>query len=527
MRHLKIKAKIWLIIAICGVGYVAILVLQQWAASQTASHMAVASGTLFPAALSIQEAEAGFQKVKKRYNDAVILQDKKSLDGAQQDGQAVFSALQAVSATAALPADVRRSVADAVTTFTDIQARARPIYTAMIDSPENISDKTQAAIAALAAQNKDLETSLANIRETVSRDFRGELDAVTLWSQRQRNFGLAVLLLAVLLAGSSAFFVVERQIVGPLLDLASRLKDIAQGEGDLTRRVNIASHDEIGEVAKWFNVFMDKLQNVISNVGTNTVGVTSSSDQLSSLSHTLSVNAEETSLQANQASTAAEEVSRSLRTVATGTGEMSSSIREIAKNAGEAAKVAQEAVRMASSTNSTVSKLGEAGAQIGNVIKVISTIAQQTNLLALNATIEAARAGEAGAGFAVVANEVKDLARKTANATEEISQRIQAIQTGTKEAVEAIGTIAKIIDQINFIAGTIATSVEEQSATTAEISRNIDEAARGSGTITTNISGVAAAATSTTQSVSESRKMVDTLATASTQLHALVGQFKC
>ena len=132
------------------------------------------------------------------------------------------------------------------------------------------------------------------------------------------------------------------------------------------------------------------------------------------------------------------------------------------------------------------------------MIKVITSIAQQTNLLALNATIEAARAGEAGKGFAVVANEVKELAKETAKATEDISRKIEAIQTDTKGAVEAIGQIGKMIIQINDIQNTIASAVEEQSATTNEISRNLAEAARGSTEIAQNITGVAEAARSTT-----------------------------
>ncbi len=149
-------------------------------------------------------------------------------------------------------------------------------------------------------------------------------------------------------------------------------------------------------------------------------------------------------------------------------------------------------------TNATVSSLGESSAEIGNVVKVITSIAEQTNLLALNATIEAARAGEAGKGFAVVANEVKELAQETARATEDIARRVEAIQSDTTGAVDAINRISAIIERINDFQTTISSAVEEQTATTAEMSRNATEASTGAVQIAKNIAGVAQAARDTT-----------------------------
>jgi methyl-accepting chemotaxis protein len=183
-------------------------------------------------------------------------------------------------------------------------------------------------------------------------------------------------------------------------------------------------------------------------------------------------------------------------------------------------------VQTAQAANATVAKLGASSAEIGEVIKVITSIAQQTNLLALNATIEAARAGEAGKGFAVVGNEVKELAKQTAKATEDISRKITAIQTDTQGAVEAIGTISGVISQINDISGTIATAVEEQSATTNEMTRNVADAAKGSGEITHNIEGVAEAARGTSSSAQESQKAANELAEMAVHLRGLVEQFK-
>jgi methyl-accepting chemotaxis protein len=205
---------------------------------------------------------------------------------------------------------------------------------------------------------------------------------------------------------------------------------------------------------------------------------------------------------------------------------MTSTIQSIATNAHEAATVASSAVQTAQAANTTIGKLGESSREIGEVIKVITSIAQQTNLLALNATIEAARAGEAGKGFAVVANEVKELAKQTAKATKDISRKINAIQTDTKGAVDAIGTISQVITTINDISGTIATAVEEQSATTNEMTRNVADAAKGSGEITHNIAGVAEAARSTSSSSQESLKASNELAEMAVQLRSLVAQFR-
>ncbi|MEO8201873.1 MAG: methyl-accepting chemotaxis protein, partial [Gemmatimonadota bacterium] len=171
-------------------------------------------------------------------------------------------------------------------------------------------------------------------------------------------------------------------------------------------------------------------------------------------------------------------------------------------------------------------RLGISSAEIGAVIKVITSIAQQTNLLALNATIEAARAGDAGRGFAVVANEVKELAKQTAQATDDISQKIEAIQGDTRAAVSAIAEISGIITQINDIQTIIASSVEEQTATTNEIGRNVAEAARGSAEIAQTITGVAEASQGTTEGAAQSQQAAEELAGMATELQQLVRRFR-
>ena len=321
-------------------------------------------------------------------------------------------------------------------------------------------------------------------------------------------------------------YVVGQSISKPLANIAFMLKDISQGEGDLTKTIPAEGKDEVAEVARYFNEFVAKLRGMIGAIAENAQHVASASEELSANSHQITANSEETSAQAQVVAEAGQHVNTNLQTLATGSEEMSATINEISKNAMEAANVAGEAVRTADATNITVGKLGEASAEIGKEIEVITTIAQQTNLLALNATIEAARAGEAGKGFAVVANEVKELAKQTAKATEDIGEKISVMQQNTTGAVDAIGRIREVIDKINHISGVIATAVEEQSATTTEMSRNVGEAAKGASEISGNIAGVAEAAHNTSQSVAESQKATEHLAEMSAQMRALVGQFK-
>ena len=251
-----------------------------------------------------------------------------------------------------------------------------------------------------------------------------------------------------------------------------------------------------------------------------------SSEELSAVSAEMGKNSQDTADKANQVSEAANVISQNVQTVATGTEEMSASIKEIANNSSEAAKVTADAVEGAKKANQIVSKLGDSSQEIGDVIKVITSIAEQTNLLALNATIEAARAGEAGKGFAVVANEVKELANQTAKATEDISTKIQAIQTDTGEAVDSIADITQVVSRINDIATSIASMVEEQTATTNEMSRNVQEAATGSIQIAENTAEVANAAGSTKQGADDTGLASKELSNMSMTMQNLVREYE-
>ena len=362
---------------------------------------------------------------------------------------------------------------------------------------------------------------MADSFEKLMQEATEEMDA----QNRSMDLTMVVTTFAALGIGVFVAVFLSRGISGATQSVLIQAEAIAAG--DLTRDdLKVRSQDELGDLTTAINKMSGSLKRMILSITENAVQVASASEELNTTSQQITANSEETSAQADVVSKAAQAVSQNLQTVATGAEEMGASIKEIAKNATEAAKVATSAVKVAETTTATVSKLGESSNEIGQVIKVITSIAQQTNLLALNATIEAARAGEAGKGFAVVANEVKELAKETAKATEDISRKIEAIQTDTKAAVEAIASISGVINQINDISSTIATAVEEQNATTNEMSRNVSEAAHGSGEITSNITGVAEAAQGTTRGATDTQKASQQLVETSTQLRRLVEQFR-
>ncbi len=319
----------------------------------------------------------------------------------------------------------------------------------------------------------------------------------------------------------------EREAAAVLAAKVEQILDVvsAAAAGDLTRELDIDGDDAVGRVAEGLRTLLATLRTSMGDIGGTAESLAAAAGQLTSLAEGMGEGASMTSDRAASASSASVQVSASIQTVATAAEEMTASIREIAKNATEAATVATDAVTVASEAQGTVASLGESSAEIGQVIKVITSIAQQTNLLALNATIEAARAGDAGKGFAVVANEVKELAKETAKATEEIGQKIEAIQSDTQGAVSAISRIADVIARINDIQSTIASAVEEQTATTNEIARSVTEAAAGANGIAEDVTQVATAAADTREGAQNTLTSATELTGMAGQLRDLVGRF--
>ena len=357
---------------------------------------------------------------------------------------------------------------------------------------------------------------------------KAELSAV---SSSMRTMVMGITALVIVLVGLFTAFLSGR-VVKPINGMVEGLKDIAQGEGDLTMRLAADTKDEIGEMARWFNTFVEKLQGIIRDIATDSNELDTSSSALLKISHQVSDITDTMTERSNAVASAAEEMSASMHSVASAveqsstnigmvsaaTEEMSSTINEIAGNTEQTRATSNAAVQRTQKASEQMAVLSRSAQQIGHVVDTINDISEQTNLLALNATIEAARAGEAGKGFAVVAGEIKDLARQTAEATLEIKEQIQGIQKATGEAVNEMADVTDDITSANEMIDTVAAAVEEQSVTTREIAGNVGQAAQGIQEVTENISQTSSVAHTIAGDINEVHQAVSEVAESSTEI---------
>jgi methyl-accepting chemotaxis protein len=313
--------------------------------------------------------------------------------------------------------------------------------------------------------------------------------------------------LAVLVSSGLAYRL-SRSILQRVAALTHRLRGIAQGEADLTQRLEV-SRDELGEAAKWFNAFMDRLEPTIGRILSGSEKVCLSAEELTSTARALAEGAEESKLGATSVASAVEELSSNMKHMAANTesladdmkvmsqavGEMNASIAGIAGNSEQSASVVAQATDLVQKSDDQIREFAHAAEAIGNVINVIDDIAAQTNLLALNATIEAARAGAAGRGFSVVADEVKALAEQTSTATEDIRQRITAIQATARETVASMANIRDVMRTVDEAAKSIAVAADRQNGTVQQFSQRVTQAAQASLTISGGVTQSAEACT--------------------------------
>jgi methyl-accepting chemotaxis protein len=441
---------------------------------------------------------------------------------------------QEVEATAATAEELDTSIAEvlAMDLPAEVEANVKD-FDAAVDGNNATLEKLQsgqvkeadvpAAIAELQKYADQAEKAITSANATEQQEAAQQAQGADDAYGSARTLTLLIIGAGLLLSLGLGVLT-ARSVVRPITATRDVLARVAGG--DLTVRAEDATSREITELNRSLNATLDALGSVMELVRDFASRLAGASSELRGTADAIASNVEGVARQADVVSDSAGEVSRNVGTVATGSEQMESAIREIAQSANEAVRVAGNAVSIAESTTETVGKLGISSQEIASVVKVITSIAEQTNLLALNATIEAARAGEAGKGFAVVAGEVKELAQETARATEDISRRVEMIQSDTGGAVEAISQISGVIAEINDYQMTIASAVEQQTATTNEMNRNVLEAANGSEGIASNIAGIAAAAAQSSAGVTDAQRAAGELADMGAQLQEAVGRFR-
>ncbi len=366
-----------------------------------------------------------------------------------------------------------------------------------------------------------------------SRDLKTSLD-------RARNQAvLASIGIGILIVIGLAWLL--RLLIGrPLVQTIAMINDVADGDGDLTKRLSADRQDELGNLAVGVNNFIENLQKMLRRMVRRFEALSRAANNLDELAGQQAAAAEQMAVKADGVATAAEEMnskmstvavameqaSTNVSTVASGTEEMNVTIGEIAKNADQAKVITDRAVAQGETVADRIDELGRAAQEIGQVTETINAISSQTNLLALNATIEAARAGEAGKGFAVVANEIKDLAQQTATATSEIAARIKSIQDSTGATVTEINEIVRINKELDDIVSTISVAVEEQASTTSEISENIAQTSQGISEVNENVAQASEVSAAMAQEISEVNEAAGSMSNAGSQVRQSAEELK-
>ncbi len=439
----------------------------------------------------------------------------------------------------------RRQPADIQNTFNEWRQRAQ-VYKELSVIPDMITahmnqwaNNQRAYDNAVALQNQANTEMVASAREIGNLLHK---NSATINARMFHLMNRSILIGLVAATGSlvlGVFIAVftTRRITHSINKASGMLADIANGDGDLTKRLEINTNDEIGEMAGWFNLFVEKLQKMIREVAEESKTVENATAKLDSVAGQMTQSSQDVYRNSNNISGAAEQMSDNISSVAAAMEEtatninmvsdavekMSVTIEEIARNGNRTTAVTNQAVQEAGQAVTKVQALGEAAKKIGKVTEAITEISEQTNLLSLNATIEAARAGEAGRGFAVVANEIKALAKQTTLATEEIRSNIEGIQHSTVETVDEIEKITKVIHEASDLINSIAVAVDGQSKVVRDIADSVVQASAGISEVNKNVAYTNTTAAEMAQDLTDLSQTASNMAQSNQHINESVG----
>jgi methyl-accepting chemotaxis protein len=431
MNSLGIRGKLLLSVGVLATGYLLFFALVQWTASVTQAHLATVSTSIYPAALNINHAQASFQSVIKDFKDAVLLQDKSALDRADQDAALVVTELASAKEKTAFEPQLQHQTSAALESFNSLQSRSKAAYTVMVVTPDAMTPDTQASLATLAQDNKKMEQSLADLNDSIgNKAFASEFEAVASSNSRQRIFAFVLFLVAAAFAVLMVLWM-EKQVSAPLRELARRLADGARQVAESASQVS----------------------------GSGISLARGASSQAASL--------EETSASSQQISSMAE---------------------RSASDCQSTAEIVTASQKKFSDTNTSLAHLVTAmneirtsSGKVQKIIKVIDEIAFKTNILALNAAVEAARAGEAGAGFAVVAEEVRNLAQKCAQAANDSATIVEESMQRANEGKTRLDSVAISVQAVTTESVKVKSLVDQINVASMEQTRGISQIARSIG----------------------------------------------
>nr|WP_320017155.1 HAMP domain-containing methyl-accepting chemotaxis protein [uncultured Desulfobacter sp.] len=495
MKSLSIAKKIWFSLGILIIGYLISMVAGFYLGLKIENKLIVASDALFPATMHSNTAFNSFEKQIKGYNDAILMGEESIFTMTREKADEVRASLESVIEMPDISEPLKKDMQQTIKELAAFTQTAQSYYGA-ISREEAEMDAEK--MGALAAQTQVIEKKLTQYKTELTQALKDNLNHIGKSSKNQRMMNIWLFFAVVIVSVASAWLIITRAVIGPIKNTVTMLQNI---EGDLTKRLDIKNKDEMGDVAKWFNTFIENLQSIITEFTKNATFLNTASDTLVNLSAHMTEESQGLSDKSNTASSAVQEMSENLNSmaaameetsanttmVASAAEEMNATINDIAKNTDQVKTISNTAVSQAQNASNKMKELVSSVKSIGIVTEAITDISEQINLLALNATIEAARAGSAGKGFAVVANEIKELALQTAKSSAEIKSQVLEIQQTTDSTGTEIDQITQVIATINENIDTIALAVGEQSETTRNIADNIAQASQGIQEVNENV----------------------------------------